>query len=117
MSSLQFSEPQQLELHTTLLKAIRRYIDISEKRGQFAKRKRDQVQQEIFKLDRQIHELIRMKTQGLISDREFLEHKAVFQEKKSAMQISHASEKLNTQNIRQQLHQIKEPLTRPSETW
>jgi site-specific DNA recombinase len=72
---------------------------------------------ELVRLNRQLHELIRMRTQSLITDEEFLAQKRVLSERKFSLEGTPIPGRIDGEHVRQQLSEITHPLTHLFETW
>src|SRR5439155_8049357 len=72
---------------------------------------------ELGRLNRQIQELIRMRTAGLVTDREFLAQKSILSERQMVLESKPVAERLTADQVREHLGEITEPLSRLRETW
>ncbi len=68
-------------------------------------------------LSKQTDEIIRMRTQSLVSDEEFLRHKAALEEKRVGLQASHADAEVSPDALRRDLDEIVSPLSDLRRTW
>ncbi len=103
-------------------------IDLVEKLGELVvraaeerhgswKTKKVRREAELARLNRQIQELIRMKTEGLITDKEFLAQKSILSERRTALESTPIPERINGDQLREQLNEIREPLAELRKTW
>ena len=58
-----------------------------------------------------------MRTDGLVTDREFLAQKSILSERQMALESKPVAERLNADQVRAQLGEITEPLSCLGETW
>lgn len=72
---------------------------------------------ELARTERQIQELIRMRTQGLITDQEFSAQKIILSGRRFAVESTPVADRCNPERIRAELAEITKPLTELSNTW
>lgn len=72
---------------------------------------------EIAKLNRQVQELIRMRTQGLITDEEFLRQKSAILGRQRALAELPLPDRLDSKRLAASLEEITSPLSRLRDTW
>src|SRR5438445_9494391 len=92
-------------------------IQTAEERSASLKATKARREAKLGLLNRQIQELIRMRTNGLITDQEFLAQKSILSERQMALESKPMAERLNADQIREQVGEITEPLSRVRETW
>ena len=68
-------------------------------------------------LERQLQELIAMRADRLITNNEFLTHKALLDEKRFSLESATETARVNVAAIRDNLDEISKPLTHLPETW
>lgn len=81
------------------------------------KAKRTRRQAELTRIKKQTQELIRMRTEGLITDQEFLEQKTVLAERRAAIEGHSVEEAVDCEQIRRELDEITAPLAQLRQTW
>jgi site-specific DNA recombinase len=92
-------------------------VQAAEGRQTFSKTLQTRRKAHWERLDRQVSELIAMRAQRLITDDEFRAQKALLDETRFALVSAPESARVNIAAIRENLHEIAEPLTHLSETW
>lgn len=92
-------------------------VQVAEERQSFIKTKKARLETELARLNRQIQELIRMRTEGLVTDEEFLSQKSFLSEKRAALESRKDQSSIGTDQIRRHLEEIREPLAHPDQTW
>jgi len=90
---------------------------LAEKREASLKARKVRVRATLERLNRELQELIRMRTQGLISDEEFLAQKTVLVERRTAVAPTSVECKFRAGDITQRLTEITKPLTQLPGTW
>jgi hypothetical protein len=81
------------------------------------KAKTSRRQGELARLDRQLQELIRMETDGLLTDKEFLGQKSMILERRIALESVTSPQVIHAGELRNQLRDITEPLCQLRTTW
>jgi site-specific DNA recombinase len=94
-----------------------RVLQIAEERHAALKTRKVRQETELARLNKQILELIRMRTEGLITDREFLAQKSVLAERKMGLESAPSAERISANRLREDLGEITEPLTQLRGTW
>ena len=89
----------------------------AQERQDLVKVKRDRKEAESARLNRQIQELIRMRTEGLITDQEFLAQKASLVDRRMALEAAPVLDRINPEAVRRDLDEVKKPLGELGETW
>lgn len=89
----------------------------AEKREEWAKAKKARTEATVGRLNRELQELIRMRTQGLINDDEFLAQKTILLEQRHAIEGSVENGNSRLGEIKKRLSEITQPLSQLSETW
>lgn len=92
-------------------------IQKAEERQTFWKIKKDRREAELVRLNRQLRELIRMRAENLITDREFLAQKPVLSERRLALESTPVPDRINGERVCEQLSEITKPLTHLPDTW
>jgi DNA invertase Pin-like site-specific DNA recombinase len=82
-----------------------------------ARAKKTKIETERARLKRQSEELIRMRTEGLITDEEFVAQKAVVTKRRAALESSPAYDQIDLDSIRADLQKITSPLAALEATW
>ncbi|MGC1685730.1 MAG: hypothetical protein WA734_08935, partial [Candidatus Acidiferrales bacterium] len=88
-----------------------------EVRSASAKTRNSRHEIELGRLNRQVQELIGMRTDGLVTDQEFLMQKSLLSERRIALESAPIPERINHAEVRTQLGDITEPLSQLRETW
>jgi len=92
-------------------------VQAAQERQGFLKVKRGRREAESARLNRQIQELIRMRTEGLITDQEFLAQKAIWADRRMALEAAPVHERINPETVHRELDEVKKPLGELGETW
>jgi site-specific DNA recombinase len=71
----------------------------------------------VAQLDRQVQELIRMRSQALITDKEFLHQKKLLLDQQAAIEASHPPRRINVAEVRCHLRETISPLSQLRNTW
>lgn len=79
--------------------------------------RQDKITMKLEQLNRQNQELIRIKTQGLITDEEFLAQKRDLQDRRAALEASAETSHFRPDEIQKRFSEIVKPLSAPLETW
>lgn len=93
---------------------------VIEKAGElqtFWKTKGARREAEQARMNRQLQELIRMRTENLITDEEFIAQKLNLSERRFALESTPVPERIDAKHVRAQLGEITQPLTHLFETW
>jgi len=101
-----------------LLAALRRLIaeEAQERHAAFQKNA-GRLKEQAARISAQIKELIRMRAQGLITDREFLAEKAGLSRKQASLEIAAGDGSLSVRQIEADLDHIVAPLSNMAATW
>src|SRR3989454_2654958 len=86
-------------------------IQTVDERSTSLKAKKARRKAELGSLNRQTQELIRMRTDGLITDQEFLAQKSLLSERQIALESAGVPDRINADQVREQIHEITEPLS------
>lgn len=92
-------------------------IQKANERREFIETKKSRAEAGSAKLNRQLQELIRMRTQGLITDEEFLAQKTLLSERQCALEIAAHSVWLPGGRVEEHLEEITEPLLNLKSFW
>src|SRR3989344_6128277 len=92
-------------------------ISVAEQRSSFLKSKKARVEGEVKKLNKQLQELIRIKAESLITDKEFVEQRALLWERRNALEAKPIRDDLTPECVREWREELKEPLIRLPDTW
>jgi DNA invertase Pin-like site-specific DNA recombinase len=69
------------------------------------------------RLDRELHELIRMRAQALITDQEFTRQRKIIADQRGALQSKSAGQSIDVSEIREHFQEISMPLVQLRRTW
>jgi len=94
-----------------------RILGAAEKGQLTWKIRRDRKNAELGKLENQMEELIRMRTQGLITDQEFVRLKHRISERQLALTDMAVPERLDMKQVQAELQGITRPLSELKRTW
>jgi site-specific DNA recombinase len=101
-----------------LLDALRQLIvEQAGERHAAVRKNRDRLKEQASRVTAQIKELIRMRAQDLITDREFLAEKDGLSRKQASLQIAAGDDSLSVQQIEADLDRIVTPLSELASTW
>jgi site-specific DNA recombinase len=101
-----------------LLAALRRLIgERAGKRYAAIQKNKDRLKEQAGRISTQIKELIRMRAQGLITDREFLAGKAGLSRKQASLEIAAGDDSLSIRQIEADLDLIVAPLSAMASAW
>jgi hypothetical protein len=92
-------------------------VQSAEQQQMFAKAKQERRKTHLERLQRQMRELITMRSRRLISDREFLAQKGILSERQFALEGTPVPDRVNVAEVRAHLSRITKPLLRLSEAW
>jgi DNA invertase Pin-like site-specific DNA recombinase len=92
-------------------------VQMAEERRAFAQTKEARRRAELERVNRQLQELIRMKTDGLITDDEFRAHRAVLADRRLAVESKSVIPAVSGEEVRRRLNEIVEPLAEIDELW
>lgn len=107
-----------IELKQELLAALRRLIvEKAQERYATQRKSRDRLVEQAARISAQIKELIRMRAQGLITDREFVAEKDGLSRKQAAIEIAGGDDSLSVRRIEADLNRIVAPLSNVAATW
>lgn len=107
-----------IEPKEELLITLRRFIvEIAQERCAALRRNRSRLHEQTARISAQIKELIRMRTQDLITDREFLAEKDQLSRKQVVIGNSHEDDSLSVRRIEADLDRIVAPLSHMAATW
>jgi len=81
------------------------------------KTRNDRRKAKITEFEQQMQELIRMRTQGLLTDEEFVRAKGQVKERQSALATPLPKERFDRERIRADIEIITRPLTELKATW
>lgn len=102
------------ELFDRLREAI---VRGAERRQVFIRARRARRETEVARLNRNIQELIRMRTDGLVTDEEFLSQKALLSDRRNAFEATGSVEEVSLGKVTGCLNEIMEPLSQLRRTW
>ena len=71
----------------------------------------------VGQLDRELQELIRMRAQGLITDREFLCQRKIVSDQRTAFESNGSRRSIDVAEVREQFREIAAPLIQLRRTW
>jgi site-specific DNA recombinase len=94
-----------------------RILRAAEKRQLEWRTRTDRKKAEVTRLDTQVQELIRMRTQGLITDKEFVSLKAKISERQLALMDMVTPERFDAKGIHTAIQEIMRPLSELGATW
>jgi site-specific DNA recombinase len=101
-----------------LISALKKFIiEQAEERQKAASKNAGRLKDQASHMSAQIKELIRMRAQGLITDREFLHERTVLNRKRLSLEAAASPDAVPTPEIRAQLDQIVAPLSDLASTW
>ena len=92
-------------------------LRVLEKRDRFDRQRAAQARESHARIDRESQELIHMRAQELITDSEFITQKRVLTDRRSAAEASTDDKRFRLSDLKKQISQIAEPITRLFETW
>jgi site-specific DNA recombinase len=92
-------------------------VRAAEERQSTAKSQNARSREELSRVKKQVQELIGMRAAGLITDEEFMAQKRVFVERQAAIERRIAQAPVDLDNLRKELAEISEPLTRLRLSW
>lgn len=92
-------------------------LQTAEERQAFLKARTARREGELARVNRETQELIRMRAQSLITDKEFLAQKAGLSERRIALESAPADDAVSSERIRQHLREITAPLAALCQTW
>ena len=92
-------------------------LKVIEKRDRFDRQRMAQARVSLAQIDEESQELIRMRAQGLITDSEFIAQKRVLADRRSGAEASIDDQRFRLNDLKKQMTQIAEPITRLHETW
>ena len=92
-------------------------LEIREKQKESMKMQNLRSRSELSRLVLQSQELIRMRTEHLITDDEFLQQKRVFDEKRAALESVQQPDPLSPARLRAALSEVMAPLAQLGDTW
>jgi site-specific DNA recombinase len=92
-------------------------LRIAEERRSLRTKSGAQRANALRRLKREGEELVRMRAQGLITDEEFMAHKAALRDRQTAMLGRTQETELNPADLSRDLEEIKDPLYKLPDTW
>jgi site-specific DNA recombinase len=95
----------------------RRILQAAEKKQSDGKNRTVRKNEELARLEQQVQELIRMRAQHLITDREFIEQKAMVSGRQVVVASMETTERFDAKQIKADLEEVKCPLSRLRATW
>ncbi|MFQ5801417.1 MAG: recombinase family protein [Candidatus Methylomirabilales bacterium] len=90
---------------------------VAEERSALVEAKKVRQQTELGRLNRQRQELIRMKTDGLITDEEFRAHRSILLDRRLALESKTAAPTVSKEEVRDRLNEIADPLAHVGDLW
>jgi len=81
------------------------------------KARRDSNDAEICRIDKEVEELIRMRTQGLVTDKEFVRLKSRLSERRITLKDMLSAEQHDSKRVQADLEEIMRPLSELRKTW
>lgn len=92
-------------------------VQISEEYRESTKKRKPRLESELRGVNKQIQELIGMRTQGLVTDEEFSAQKSILVDRRSAVESRREVDSISKEEIYQQFDEITAPLTHLNESW
>jgi hypothetical protein len=103
--------------HELLEKMGELVLRATDEQQAFMKSKKTRLEAERAGVNQQLQELIRMRTQDLVTDQEFLEQKSTLMETRNALESTPVHDDVTGQQLRERLDEIIEPMAQLRETW
>ena len=92
-------------------------LKVAEKQQTFLKLKKSRTEAELARVSRQIQELIRLRTDALITDREFIEQRSLLSRRRIALESMPLGDGLKREQVRALIQELRHPVTQIAEVW